>query len=552
MKNKKNLIKIIILTLIFLHFVIAFFKGIISKEPYKKATVLQEGWTVEFDNQIIENVDIRKFRYLALERGKDLKYSIPLDSLYYYEPVIELYSTFSMVHVYLDDELIYSYGEEKYREGTIVGSGYNIIPLPEDYKGKILTINLTPSIANERIWIRPILINESMEEASDFFRSKFPYLSFSVTLIVFGSILILSGGTMAFFQNIFLQWLYGGFFMVFVGTWLLNYTGSIFLFNSDLNIKLNLEYFSLYSLPLISVCFLFVLYRKLKMSRFDMLNLALIIFDAIALGVVLILHLGDVYYMPKFLIFFHSLYFIHIIFYFILGIYYLINTNDKEYRILIYGMFALVVTSLIGLSFFYVYRIIGLKADVLPVFIATGTVIFILSLVVTILQNVIRELSKESKENIRKKYHKLEPQTGLDNRLALVEDLRNIKRQDDPFTLINYDFEDFDQFNKDFGFESGDIVINEMANCLINADEEAKIYRTGGDSFAVILKTFNRILVKDYMNKVLNKFNSFINEEYFVELNINSGVVYGDEGEITTPEKLATIAEIRTMRKAEV
>lgn len=72
--------------------------------------------------------------------------------------------------------------------------------------------------------------------------------------------------------------------------------------------------------------------------------------------------------------------------------------------------------------------------------------------------------------------------------LALAEMLAEEDAESgNPIVLVLIDTDCFDHINKDYGFDVGDQILIDVGNHIKKyASEEAKLYRVGGDEFAII------------------------------------------------------------------
>ncbi|PJG59156.1 putative bifunctional diguanylate cyclase/phosphodiesterase [Aeromonas cavernicola] len=82
---------------------------------------------------------------------------------------------------------------------------------------------------------------------------------------------------------------------------------------------------------------------------------------------------------------------------------------------------------------------------------------------------------------------RVDPLTGLANRLALLEKMELYAAQATPFGLVLIDINDFRDINSKFGYDTGDFLLHELAMRIQNLCEEKEwLVRLGGDQFAII------------------------------------------------------------------
>jgi len=119
-------------------------------------------------------------------------------------------------------------------------------------------------------------------------------------------------------------------------------------------------------------------------------------------------------------------------------------------------------------------------------------------------------------EELRASQHQLEqiayidPLTGLPNRRLFNDDLRHqtalAARGDADFTLMLIDLDGFKQINDRFGHDAGDAMLEQTASRLLRAMRESdRVWRTGGDEFAVLLpRTSDRAAVDAICRRIVD------------------------------------------------
>jgi len=122
--------------------------------------------------------------------------------------------------------------------------------------------------------------------------------------------------------------------------------------------------------------------------------------------------------------------------------------------------------------------------------------------------------------------------TGLFNRRNFFEQLhfemQRAKRQEHSLTVVMCDIDRFKDYNNEYGYSQGDKVIKEIAKILTLSVRRYvdKIFRYGGDEFAIIAPELDRSNIKEFLERfiVLLKDN-----ELTKNLNIKFGVVCFDK-----------------------
>jgi diguanylate cyclase (GGDEF)-like protein len=82
---------------------------------------------------------------------------------------------------------------------------------------------------------------------------------------------------------------------------------------------------------------------------------------------------------------------------------------------------------------------------------------------------------------------RIDPLTGLANRLALLEKMDAYVTRDTSFGLVLVDINDFRDINSKFGYNTGDLLLQEVAKRLRALCENGEwVARLGGDQLAML------------------------------------------------------------------
>lgn len=116
--------------------------------------------------------------------------------------------------------------------------------------------------------------------------------------------------------------------------------------------------------------------------------------------------------------------------------------------------------------------------------------------------------------------------TGLYNRRKFEKEIREKILEDNIFTIINCDLNDFKIINDTYGHKIGDIFLIKISNRLKDKlENKGELFRIGGDEFTIIFK--------DNLEKKENKFfwlelKKYVEKELIIEnININPSFSFG-------------------------
>ncbi len=125
--------------------------------------------------------------------------------------------------------------------------------------------------------------------------------------------------------------------------------------------------------------------------------------------------------------------------------------------------------------------------------------------------------------------------TGLENRLAfdeaMVQSVDLFRSEGRAFALLIADVDRFKEVNDTYGHDRGDAVLREVAELLSSAvRQEDRVFRIGGDEFALLLFRFPEEKIGAIMAKIDDAFAaSGLPERYGIGLSIG-GEEYRGEG----------------------
>ncbi len=135
--------------------------------------------------------------------------------------------------------------------------------------------------------------------------------------------------------------------------------------------------------------------------------------------------------------------------------------------------------------------------------------------------------------------------TGLYMRASLETRISCKIRQQQPFSMILIDLDDFKKINDKYGHVEGDKALRMISNVLSKSIKQSdSIYRIGGDEFILLIETDKRDTAKVVMDRIcknLRKMNDSNANPYSIEMSI--GVAHYENGESDTYESLLAKAD---------
>ncbi|MBR4027547.1 MAG: hypothetical protein IKJ01_08365, partial [Lachnospiraceae bacterium] len=251
--------------------------------------ILDNGWNAIAHGKTFENITLSEtiFEMFGKEDTLVLKRTILEDEPLISNPILKVNSYYSIVDVYLDNELIYTYGREFYEKKKLVGYGTNFVELPEKYTGKELRIEYSVTENNAFEMIEPFTIadgNFIMQKEMAMASSDLAMVLF---LIVFGMICMMVCLFIGRHHSYFITTLAIGMFSYLIGAWILCNNNLIIFVGTNLSIKTTIEYTTLYVLP---ITFMLYFYNRIKMG---VLPKFVVLYYKILFGVQIIFAVGS-------------------------------------------------------------------------------------------------------------------------------------------------------------------------------------------------------------------------------------------------------------------
>jgi len=137
---------------------------------------------------------------------------------------------------------------------------------------------------------------------------------------------------------------------------------------------------------------------------------------------------------------------------------------------------------------------------------------------------------------------RVDPLTGLANRLALLEKMESYVSRDTPFGLVLVDINDFRDINSKFGYSTGDILLQELAKRLRALCENGEwVARLGGDQLAMLQRdSCDLRQVRELVARVLHSIKQdIIIDNYPFRLEVGIGIAFFPTDSNQTQELLS-------------
>lgn len=115
--------------------------------------------------------------------------------------------------------------------------------------------------------------------------------------------------------------------------------------------------------------------------------------------------------------------------------------------------------------------------------------------------------------------------TGIPNRLAFVEALKNMQKNSE-FTLLILDLNGFKEINDSHGHQAGDETLVQIATRLLETIQpyDAKVYRMGGDEFSILIASCHHYEINPLLSHIDHCFNQSVWLEEGTQVKVGTSI----------------------------
>ncbi len=491
--------------------------SLLNVHPKKEYAHLENGWCVTIDEDYFTGKNIEQLYQLhsgKLYRGDVITVSTILPNIGYLEfPAILYKSKYTTLNCYLDNELIYSFGNENYENGDFIGRLYHIIPLPREYAGKTLTFHMTVTENDPVTDLEaPVLGNQADIEGQLIHTNMF-VISTGIFMFVFGVIFLFVSLIFAYVIPSITAQIVESLLCMNLGAWLLSYYNLFNLFYYT-PLETQIEYFTLYLIVPYCYLILFCIQNVEKKTIFltvAALSSAQVVIQLI-LQVTINIHLREtlaIYHANALIGFGFIIYFARKN---------IMNKNTPASTVVqMIGLTAFSIALLTHL-FFYILDKAHIRTGSLlrNTTICTGCLLLATSMLANYFLYITKSYAERKESASLSHLAYADGLTDLPNRAMADKMLKELSNVETDYCIISIDLNGLKTVNDKFGHPSGDRYIKDFAKVLTSTfGEEDFIGRIGGDEFVVIIKDSSSkdiISMIERMNSALNVMNAIYPE----------------------------------------
>lgn len=508
---------------------------------------LDDNWEIEMDGSAYQNVSLDDFRFAAVKKGDRITMQRTLPENWdIVEGALRLHIRQYAVELYIDDQLIYEYGEDRVRENKTVGSGFQFIEFPDQYKGKNLRIELCVSENNAFTRFDSIRIYKWENAYRALLTENRLPMFLGSFLVIFGLSLLIITMFAVLLSRKYIRIFCIAAFAICVGLWTLCYYNVILVYSVPLYSVSLVEYMALFLSPLPLIIYMYENVKNLNSKICNIIYWILFSVQLIFNLVTITLHTLDIVHCAAVLKYLQILIAAHLI-YFTCVLIKNLKFSKKINQLYLIGM--LVIVGCVGYDLidYYCNRYFGYSLLELRGVSAIGVMIFIFVLIFAFYINVTEKMMQETERNSLIKSAYTDELTQLSNRRFCSEHMQKVNDEGiSEYTVFCFDLNNLKVMNDTFGHAKGDILIKSAADVISKTFKDYGIVgRMGGDEFIAILDTDR----KDEIEELTSQFHANIdtkNQEVpDLNLSISYGYAISKEAEGKNIEKIYQIADDR-------
>lgn len=498
----KRLVNIVfIVGLMILYLMIRTKTGKITNQSQE---VLTDNWAVTINGVSQDVQDLKGFSFPVTNIGDSVELTTTLPDSAFIRPTLQVHIYHSIVNIYVDEKLIYTFTYKNNQSGTMLGSGYHWVQLPEDYAGKELKIRFDVTEDNAFSSIEDIALMSEADVSRNLILKNILEVVIGVSLFAFGillsSIIILLEKVDTETRTLF--WI--SLFSISFALWILCTFGIMQLVFQNLRVACYMEYISLYFAPIpLLLCIHDIEDSKKAKRIISVLIACLTVFFTSAM----ILAALNICHLPKVLLIFHILGVCAILMIAISHIAFRKEQEKKSGNIILYALGVLLFFLFLDMIRFYVNKYfcpkdMDLSNSVLPI----GILIFILFMLGSYIHRLLLVYYENAEKQSLIQIAYTDALTKVGNRAMcekLFQERESTKKET---TIINFDLNHFKQVNDVFGHSVGDKLLIEFAQILQETyKKDGFIGRMGGDEFIAILDSTDKAYIESTIINLMAK-----------------------------------------------
>ncbi|MBQ6735271.1 MAG: GGDEF domain-containing protein [Lachnospiraceae bacterium] len=467
--------------------------GRFYQEPRYPVTVLDEGWTVEYEEAVTENLSWKEItsRTLHADDAVLLMHQLPLSDAP--DAALMLPLGFTVYRVYLEEELIATYGDSASIASVPRHTAF--LALPEGSGGKLLSVAVNATQEDALRLSGEVLMGSRGDLYRYWLQENAYGLFFGIFFLVYGMLLLCVSVGVRKTPGGNLSWLSAAAVLICAGLNHLTYAELISFAFSDPAMNTMLHGASLWMLP----AALMLASASVLTGRFRRIQILVSAGHAALALLMIFLHgmgraamaFGSHFLLFQLLVLAETAAFT--------ALTVLCYRRERiSFQAMTAGAAAAAAGGLINLFFFGSLRRHTFGISLGFTTLSAGMLLFIGAVMLRyyLTQADYREEMRRNKRLSGVAY--TDPLTGLANRARCAQYMQELDREKAKYCIINYDVNGLKKINDTLGHTQGDRFLKGFAYILkVFFKDTGLVGRMGGDEYVVFLKDADLAMGED-------------------------------------------------------
>lgn len=534
--HKTNLAVAVIGSVMVAFFVtlLVFSGDILNRRQRYPVYTLNDGWQIEKNGTLLPSESLLEPDMFRVKDSEvwTITTTLPLENI----PGATLYfrTLQAVVEVELDGTEIYSYGRDLHESGKMLKRGICMIPLPQGFMGKPVTIRFTATEPLAFNGLAPIMFGSEQDLCMKFIEDRRIPLFFGVFLTLYALFQVFALPYLLFRNRTSLTPLFSALVTLSMGLYIIGFHHIIELFSYHTIASTVTEYLSLYCLPLTISAYFFSLLK----GRIRQVYLFFVVMDLIMIASILFLHISDLVHITLYLPVFYLITFAEsmpYLAYQLLSFRRMQNARAGRLdliadRIVFAAFSVFIVCSALDTVVFSFAKYIGGGEPTAGIpFFTTGAVLFTMATTAHYyLRGISHVRADVTKEHLEQRAY-TDPLTGLANRIRCEQEMQQLSI-DDPFIILSLDLDGLKSVNDSLGHAEGDRLLTTFADVLNKTFCDMDLVgRMGGDEFFVLMTGPRRAIVKAKLKELERALFDLNLEEHAFHYSVSYGYASNHE-----------------------
>ncbi len=543
--------KLAAILLLIISVIAIFFATEIFFEPTYEIYSLNDGWEISV-NGVSKDTDSLLDANLGVMNNGDIiiiKRTLPEFKLE--NPCIMMYTIHSLIDVYLDNELIYSFGHDYYERERTVPKRYNYFALGQDYLGKELRIAISGTRYHSFSGTSVVTVGERRDILTYHLRRMLSNIIIGDFLMILGLALMVLSPYMVLYHNNDLRLLFSGLISLLLGLYIYSFYGLIDLLCNNPVLNTICEYTSMYNIPTaILGYFMSISSGRLKKIFGGLFGANMLVF--LSVFVFTVIGNSRIFEFSSFL---QGLAFVEAIICSVI----ITKAAVKAFKepdlhlissdnVFSAGLILFMILSVVDIFRYNYSKYISQlgESSTTISFFTAGAVLLVCSLLISYLLYIIYNSNLQSMQSRISSLAFTDPLTGLANRARCEQVMDLLSQERSQYTIISLDLNKLKQVNDTLGHHEGDRLLSGFATILSDCFLDANLVgRMGGDEFIVILTEERTLNTTRRIHELYSMINDCNHKEQVFQYSASYGYAYSYEVPSGSAQEVYMLADSR-------